>query len=84
MRLTLAASPDAIRWIADQYRYASMLVADYVLFVQGSLLTPLKRLLVRILLNRIVCRLIRGLILILPAQGAWDDHLSAKTRSKGE
>jgi hypothetical protein len=75
-------SPDAIRWIADQYGYSSMLVADYVLFVQEPLLTPLKRVLVRILLNRIVCRLIRGLILIMPAPGAWRDHLSAKSRSR--
>jgi hypothetical protein len=77
-------SPDAIRWVADRYGYSSMLVGNYALFAQPALLTPFKRMLLLLLLNPIVCRLLRGIALVMPAPGAQRDHLAAKKKTEGQ
>jgi hypothetical protein len=70
----------AIQLIAERFGYSSLLSGGFVLFVRKTEHSAFKLLLARILLSRAVCRLLRGLILIMPAPGAWRDHLSAKSK----
>lgn len=66
--------------IAERFGYSSVLSGDYLLFARTADRRGLKFIIARILLNRVVCRLLRGIILIMPAPGAWRDHLSAKSK----
>jgi hypothetical protein len=74
-------SEKAVQMIAERFGYSSLLSGGFVLFVRKSVHSGFKSFLARILLSRAVCRLLRGLILIMPAPGAWRDHLSAKSKS---
>jgi Methyltransferase domain len=71
-------SEKAVQIIAERFGYSSLLSGGFLLFVRKPDHSAFKSFLARILLNRVVCRLLRGLILILPAPGAWRDHQSAK------
>jgi hypothetical protein len=71
-------SEKAVRIIAARFGYSSLLSGGFLLFVRKSDHSAFKSFLARILLSRVVCRLLRGLILIMPAPGAWRDHQSAK------
>jgi hypothetical protein len=51
-----------------------------VLFVRKPYQSPLKHFLAKVLLSRVLCRLARGIIVVMPAPGAWRDHLSAKCK----
>jgi hypothetical protein len=73
-------SEKAVQMIAERFGYSSLLSGGFVLFVRKPDHSVLKFFLARVLLNRLVCRLLRGLILIMPAPGAWRDHLSAKSK----
>jgi hypothetical protein len=73
-------SQKAVQMIADRFGYSSVLSGGYLLFARKTGHMALKLFFARILLNRWVCRLLRGLILIMPAPGAWRDHLSAKSK----
>ncbi|HMH28199.1 MAG TPA: class I SAM-dependent methyltransferase [Steroidobacteraceae bacterium] len=73
-------SEKAVQMIAERFGYSSVLSGGYLLFARATDHKALKFFLARILLNRMVCRLLRGLILIMPAPGAWRDHLSAKSK----
>jgi hypothetical protein len=66
--------------IAERFGYSSLLSGGFVLFIRKPDRSAFKFFLARILLSRVVCRLLRGLILIMPAPGAWRDHLSAKSK----
>jgi hypothetical protein len=78
-------SEKAVKMIADRFGYSTVLSGGYLLFVRKPRLSALKPLLAKILLGRVVCRLLRGLILIMPARGVWRDHQSAKNqRSCGQ
>jgi hypothetical protein len=74
-------SEKAVRMIAERFGYSSLQSGGFVLFVLKPDRSAFKSLLAKILLSRVVCRLLRGLILIMPAHGAWRDHLSAKSKS---
>ena len=74
-------SKAAVQLIAKRFGYSSLLSGGFVLFVRNPGNSSFKSFLARILLSRAVCRLLRGLILIMPAPGAWRDHLSAKSKS---
>jgi len=73
-------SAKSLRMIADKYGYSIVLSGGYALFVRKSDHSVWKSFLAKILLMRLLCRLLRGLILIMPAPGVWRDHLSAKTK----
>jgi hypothetical protein len=73
-------SEKAVQMIAERFGYSSLLSGGFVLFVRKPDHSTLKSIFARILLSRVVCRLLRGLILIMPAPGAWRDHLSAKSK----
>lgn len=74
-------SERAVQLIAARFDYSYLLSGGFVLFVRKSNHSAFKSVLAKILLSRAVCRLLRGLILIMPAPGAWRDHLSAKSKS---
>ena len=73
-------SEKALQMVAAQFGYSYLLCGGFVLFVRKPDLSGLKALLAKFLLNRVVCRLLRGLILIMPAPGAWRDHVTAKAK----
>jgi len=73
-------SEKALHMIAVQFGYTYLLSGGFVLFVRKPDISGLKAFLAKFLLSRVVCRLLRGLILIMPAPGAWRDHLSAKSK----
>jgi len=73
-------SEKAVRMIAERFGYSSLLSGGFLLFVRKPEHSAFKSFLARILLSRVVCRLLRGLILIMPAPGVWRDHLSAKSK----
>jgi hypothetical protein len=73
-------SKKAVQMIGDRFGYSSVLSGGFLLFVRVADHTALKSFVARILLSRVVCRLLRGLILIMPAPGAWRDHRSAKSK----
>jgi hypothetical protein len=74
-------SEKAVQMIAKRFGYSSLLSGGFVLFVRKPDNSGFKSFFARILLSRAVCRLLRGLILIMPAPGAWRDHLAAKSKS---
>jgi hypothetical protein len=74
-------SEKALQLIATRFGYSYLLSGGFVLFVHKPDHWGLKSFLAKILLSRVVCRLLRGLILIMPAPGAWRDHVSAKSKS---
>jgi hypothetical protein len=73
-------SQKAVRMIADRFGYTSLQSGGFLLFVRKQDHSAVKSILARFLLRRGVCRILRGLILILPAPGAWRDHGSAKLK----
>lgn len=73
-------SEKAVQMIAERFGYSSILSGGYLLFARTAGRSVIKLFLARILLNRLVCRLLRGLILIMPAPGAWRDHVAAKSK----
>jgi hypothetical protein len=73
-------SEKAVRMIGERFGYSSLQSGGFVLFVRKPDRSAFKSFLAKILLSRVVCRLLRGLILIMPAPGAWRDHLSAKSK----
>jgi Methyltransferase domain len=73
-------SEKALQMIAAQFGYSHLRSGGFVLFVRKAGNSGLRALLAKFLLSRIVCRLLRGLILIMPAPGAWRDHLSTKAK----
>jgi hypothetical protein len=72
-------SERAVQMIAERFGYSSLLSGGFVLFVRKPDHSGFKSFCARILLSRAVCRLLRGLILIMPAPGAWRDHLAARS-----
>jgi hypothetical protein len=73
-------SQRAIRMVANRFGYSSLLSGGFVLFVRKPYQSPLKHFLAKVLLSRVLCRLARGIIVVMPAPGAWRDHLSAKCK----
>lgn len=73
-------SEKAVRMIAERFGYSSVQSGGFVLFVLKPDRSAFNSFVAKILLSRVVCRLLRGLILIMPAPGAWRDHLSAKSK----
>ena len=71
-------SEKAVQMIAERFGYSCLLSGGFLLFVREPYRWAIKSFLARILLSRVVCRLLRGLILILPAPGVWRDHQSTK------
>jgi len=66
-------SMKALEGIARKYNYRLVSSGGFLLFVKD--ISFLKGVIARLLLSRIGCRLVRGLVVLLPAPGAWNDHV---------
>ncbi|MDX1568975.1 MAG: class I SAM-dependent methyltransferase [Xanthomonadales bacterium] len=73
-------SGEALRQIAEKHGYSAIFSGGFILFLRQS--SALKRLVARFVLSRIVCRLVRGIIVMLPARGVWKDHVRQIEKSK--
>jgi hypothetical protein len=73
-------SEKAIRMVAKRFGYSSLMSGGFVLFVRKPHQSALKYFLAKMLLSHVLCRLLRGVIVIMPAPGAWRDHLAAKSK----
>jgi hypothetical protein len=73
-------SIESINLIARIYEYDSLISGGYILFIKKKLMSPRKKLMAKIFLKRGIVRLVRALILIMPARGVWLDHLSNKMK----
>ena len=75
-------SKKALGLIANKYGYRLLVHGDFVLFVRPNLLSDAKYVLTKLALNRIIIRLLRSVIVLLPAPYAGNDRLLQKERSK--
>jgi methyltransferase family protein len=71
-------SRKALDLIAEKYGYGLLANGDFVLFVRPDLMSNAKSVLTRLMLKGAVIRLLRSLIVFLPAPYAWNDHLLQK------
>jgi hypothetical protein len=74
-------SQQSIQKIAQKYAYEAIISGGYVLFVKPKLLSPLKRMLVSVLLKGKALGLLRACMQILPTPGIWSDHQALKDKS---
>jgi hypothetical protein len=66
-------SKNAMAMIAKKYNYDLVISGGFILFVKNpSLLTQIAS---KIILRSLVVRLLKSIILFLPAPGVWQDHL---------
>jgi hypothetical protein len=68
-------SRKALRHIADRYGYGVLANGDFILFVRPELRSPLRSALSRLVLRRKIVRLLRSMVVFLPASHAWNDYL---------
>ena len=73
-------SKKALKSIAEKYKYSLLTSGGFILFIKN--ISFVKSLLVKLLLNRMMCRLMRGIVILLPARGAWSDHLLQKKKQQ--
>lgn len=73
-------SKRALQKVAERYDYSLVFGGGFILFVRNA--SALKMAFARVLLNRLVCRLIRGIVVLLPARGVWADHAIQVEKSK--
>ncbi len=74
-------SKKALDLIADKYGYGLLATGDFILFVQPDQLSPLRSVLARLVLRRRIIRLLRSVVVFLPATHAWKDHLLQRRES---
>jgi hypothetical protein len=60
--------------IAEQYGYDKIISGGFILFVAKSSASPTRMFLARLLLSKLICRIFRALIVLLPAPGVWIDR----------
>jgi len=75
-------SRKALGLIANEYGYRLLTHGDYVLFIRPNLLSDAKYVLTKLALNRVIRRLLRSLVVLLPAPYTGNDRLLQKERSK--
>ncbi len=73
-------SKEALKIIAAKYKYTLVTSGGFILFVKD--ISFARSLIAKMLLNRLTCRLMRGIVVLLPARGAWSDHLLQKKNQK--
>lgn len=75
-------SKQAVELIARKYDYQTVISGGFILFLKKENFSTAKRVLGGVLLNSVICRLMRGFILLLPAPGVWKDHFLQVEKSK--
>jgi hypothetical protein len=73
-------SKKALQSIAVKYGYTLITSGGFILFIRN--ISFVKSLLVKVFLNRAICRLMRSIVVLLPARGAWNDHLLQKKKQQ--
>jgi hypothetical protein len=73
-------SAGSVQMIAERFGYISLVSGGFLLFVRKREYSAFRVFVAKLLLHRVLCRLFRGLILIMPAPGAWRDHQTAKSK----
>jgi hypothetical protein len=73
-------SKKALQNIAKKYQYTLVTSGGFILFVKN--ISFVKSLLVKVFLNRTTCRLVRGIVVLLPARGAANDHILQKKKQR--
>lgn len=73
-------SQTALEWIAKKYQYALVVNGDFILFLKQA--SAFKKLLARLLLSKLVCRLMRAWVVLLPAPGIEQDQILQVEKSK--
>ena len=73
-------SREALQLIAARFGYRFLLSGGFALFIDKAANRGFKPLLAKILLSRVLCRMLRGLLLTMPAPGVWRDHLAEKSK----
>jgi predicted nucleic acid-binding Zn ribbon protein len=74
-------SRKALDLIADKYGYRVLANGDFIVFVQPDLLSSWRSVLTRLVLRRKIIRLLRSVVVFLPATHAWKDHLLQRRES---
>lgn len=75
-------SRKALELIAGRFGYGLVVNGDFVLFVRPDLRTGLRSVLSRLVLKRTINRLLRSLVVFLPASHAWSDYLIQREASR--
>jgi hypothetical protein len=73
-------SRKALELLAAKYRYSLIVSGGFILFARGA--SRLRQEIARVALKPRVCRMLRGLVVLLPAPGVWRDHLAQIQRSR--
>ncbi len=73
-------SRKSIEMIAIKYNYAFVISGDFILFVNNA--SIFTKIAAKLLLRRVVVRLLKILVLLLPTPGVWRDHLLQVERNK--
>jgi len=75
-------SRKALDLIADKYGYGLLANGDFILFVRPDLMSNAKSAMTRLIIKRLVIRVLRSLIVFLPAPHAWNDHLLQRQKCR--
>jgi hypothetical protein len=73
-------SQTALDWIAKKYQYSLIVNGDFILFLKQT--SSFKRGIAKLLLSKLVCRLMRAWVVLLPAPGIEKDQLLQVKKSQ--
>ena len=73
-------SRQAFHLIAEKYGYEVVIHGNYALFLKANSTSRPKRLLLRMMLNKVAIRLSGAAIRLLPAKGVWADFYNLRRR----
>lgn len=75
-------SKKALDLIASRYGRKLIVSGGFILFAKNNVLTLVKSVLAKLLLNKYACRIVRSLVVLLPTPGVWGDYLFQKKKSE--
>jgi len=70
----------ALKKIAEKYSYSLIFSGGFILLLRNA--SKLKKTIAKVLLKFRVCRLLRAIVILLPARGVWKDHSLQVNKSK--
>lgn len=69
----------ALHLIAQRYGYRITVCGPFVVYVKPTE-SVIKDVIAKVLLNRVILRVVRSIVVILPASNVWNDHLLLKAK----
>lgn len=72
----------SLELLAEKYNYVVIVSGGFILFVRSDV-SAIKKVFAKLLLKARVCRLLKALVVLLPARGVAKDHALQIERSKG-